>query len=179
MSVPLYESLTALALIFVLPGFALSRAIFPEWRFRGRGGAEHLAETAAMSLVLSVSLTILVGFALQNSPSVGFQASWSFPLLEVLLAGVAGGALVTALYRGAFSKIPPLRIPARRERPGTDAWEILDRLDEFALKERRLAHAIRTGEPSSPEVLRAKEELSRLHDQTDELRQLREREYVD
>src|SRR5271156_4009889 len=97
------EALAGLLLVFVLPGLAVARALFPEWRFRGAEGLPHLVETAALTIVLSVALTILVGFGLLNTPA-GFSASWSDPVLEIILAGITVAGFVVAGYRGAFSR---------------------------------------------------------------------------
>jgi hypothetical protein len=179
MSVPPYESLAALALIFVLPGFALSRALFPEWRFRGEQGTVHLIETASFSLVLSVSLTILAGFALENTPTVGFSASWGHPWLEGILFGITVVALVVAVLRGAFSRVPP---PAPRPEPApgsTDPWPVLRELDRLARQERRIRHALRLASKPSPEADRLSAELDELRVRGDDLRRRRQEEYAD
>lgn len=100
-------ALVALLLFFVLPGFTLSRALWPEWRLRGRDGVETMAKLATSSLVLSVALLILVGFVLGNAPGGLFQASPSDPLLELILAAMTAIFLVLAFLRGAFSEVPP------------------------------------------------------------------------
>ncbi|MGA7924344.1 MAG: DUF1616 domain-containing protein, partial [Thermoplasmata archaeon] len=101
MAVPVDEAALALGLIYLIPGFAVSRAVFPEWRFRGPLGLQRVVETVALSLTLSVALVVLIGFIL-SSTSVGFSASWSDPFLELVLVVVTILALVVAALRGAF-----------------------------------------------------------------------------
>jgi hypothetical protein len=112
-SVNAAEAVAGLALVYFLPGFGLARATFPEWRFRGPEGTVRLIETLALSLFGSVAVTVVVGFGLLNAP-VGFQATWSDPVLFEALAGVSAIALVAALLRGAFARVPP-SAPAPRD----------------------------------------------------------------
>src|SRR5580700_1007302 len=136
------EAVVGLALLFVLPGFALARATFPEWRFRGPAGTVHLLETLALSLVTSVGLTVVLGFALLSSP-VGFGATWSDPDVLEALAVVTVVGFVAAFARGAFSATPPDG-PKFPPEPGVDgAFETIRELDGLVAAERRLRHRLR------------------------------------
>ncbi|MCI4326270.1 MAG: DUF1616 domain-containing protein [Thermoplasmata archaeon] len=148
------EAVVGLALLFVLPGFAVARATFPEWRFRGPGGPLHLVETLTLSLVVSVGLTIVLGFALLSS-SAGFGATWSDPSLFVALAAVTAIGLGVALARGAFSEIPPAGPELPSERGNEGAFETIRALDGLVASERRLRHRLRVlprDDPARPTV---------------------------
>jgi hypothetical protein len=143
------EIALGLALLFFLPGFAVSRALFPEWRFRG--GWIRVTEILTLSLILSVALTILIGFTLGNLPGALFQASWSDPILEVILGGITIAGLAGAWVRGGLARVPPapLRGPAA---PGPDRpFELIRALDQLASQERglrrRLRHSAATERP--------------------------------
>jgi len=97
----LLEAIVGGLLLFVVPGFAVARALFPEWRFRGPDGTLRALETATLSFVLSVALTVLVGSLLLGLAPGGFAAAWSDPVLEVALAAVALVAVAAGVLRGA------------------------------------------------------------------------------
>jgi uncharacterized membrane protein len=175
MSVPVYEAVAGVLLIFVLPGFALSRAVFPEWRFRGPGGTEHAIETAAFSLVLSVSLTVVVGFALENSPGTGFSASWNDPLLQLVLFAITVIALGAAFARGAFSRTLA-RPKAPEVRPSRD-WETLRELDRIARERGRLQRALHRARGNPQEVERLEARLDALKLESDRVKRQREAEF--
>src|SRR5579859_7954789 len=121
MSVSPVEAGVGLLLLFFLPGLALTQAIFPEWRLRGEAAIERIVTTGALALVLSVALTVVVGFGLLNLP-VGFSAAWSDPLLEEILAGIAILGAFVAWRRGAYRRIAPAP-PAIESLPGdADGW---------------------------------------------------------
>jgi uncharacterized membrane protein len=103
----LLEIVAGVLLVFVVPGYAITKATFPEWRLRGPEALLRAVEIGTLSLVLSVTVTILVGFVLGAAPGNYFQASWSDPLLEALLAAITGVALAAAVLRGAFRRVPP------------------------------------------------------------------------
>jgi hypothetical protein len=171
----LFEVLAA-ALFFFVPGFFLLRALFPEWRMRGEGGREHALVLFTGGIVLSVVLTILIGFYLGN---VGlFQAGMSDPLLEEILGGLSLIFLVVGIARGAFAPVPPP--PSRFVEvtlPGEDdGAEFLAELAEMGARERRLRHEIRkarregsrdlpTLESQLSELLARRGELERSRDQ--------------
>ncbi len=153
------EAVVGLALLFFLPGFGLARATFPEWRFRGPTGTIHLLETLTLSLVTSVGLTIVVGFALRNT-SFGFGATWANPnVLEVLAALTALG-LGVAWVRGAFSAIPPPAPGLPEERGNVGAFETIRELDGLAALERRLRHRRRVAAADDPERPKIDRELA-------------------
>lgn len=151
MSVGVVQAGAGLLLILVVPGFFLSRALFPEWRFRGPEGATHAVETAALSVVLSVSCAILVGTALLNGP--GFAAGWADPSLELVLVTIAAAAAVIAFLRGAFARIAPRAPPLEPSDGEGDAWDRLREREELARQERRLRHELRV----APDAHRADE----------------------
>jgi hypothetical protein len=153
------EAVVGLALLFVLPGFAVARATFPEWRFRGPGGTVHLVETLTLSLVLSVALTIVIGFALLSS-SAGFGATWSDPSIFVALAAVTAVGLVVALARGAFAAIPPAGPELPSERGNEGAFETIRELDGLVATERRLRHRLRVLPRDDPERSKVDRELA-------------------
>jgi hypothetical protein len=141
-AVDIPEAVAGLALLFFLPGFAVARATFPEWRFRGPAGTIRLLETLSLSLVTSVGITVIVGFGLLKTP-VGFQATWSDPLLFAILAALTAIGLVIALLRGAFASTPP-KGPEVPSEPGTDgAFETIRELDRLHAQERRVVHRLR------------------------------------
>jgi hypothetical protein len=175
-SVP--EILAGLLLVFVLPGYAITKATFPEWRFRGPDALLRVVEVGTLSLVLSVTVTILVGFVLGNLPGSLFQASWSDPLLEALLATISVVAFVVAVLRGGFSRTPPAT-PAPEESPGEeDPMSLVQALEETQRHARRLQHAIRQLKPDDPERTRLEAELNDTQRRSQELRSHREAEYA-
>src|SRR5271154_4391397 len=108
------EAFAGLLLVFFVPGYTLTKATFPEWRLRGTDALLRVLETVTLALVLSVVLAILVGYALLAAAPGGFQASWSAPLLEACLAGVAVVGFVFGWYRGAYRRGPPPPPPPAR-----------------------------------------------------------------
>lgn len=153
----------ALALFFFLPGYLLSRALWPEWRLQGEKALERGVLTVTSALVFSTALTVLVGFYLGN---VGlFQAGPGNPLLEEVLAALSALLLVIGWWRGAFSKTPPpapsyARVPLAGEE---DLEEYVQEMASLAQEERRLVHAIRTsGKTNLRERERMESELEAL-----------------
>jgi hypothetical protein len=163
-------------LVFVLPGFALSKAIFPERRVRGPKAIERGVELAALSLVLSVSTTVLAGFALLNGP--GFSASWTNPLLEAVLAAVTAVALAAAWVRGAFAKVPPAGRPLEPAPGAEGGWELLSALEGLAREERHLRRALRRVPADGAEARRIRGELETVARQRSRLERAREAEYA-
>jgi hypothetical protein len=164
------ESIAGAALVFFLPGYALTKATFPEWRVRGAERIERALEIVTLAFVLSLVLTILIGFVLLNSPGAGFSASWSDPRLEIGLAAVTGAGLVAAALRGAFRRVPPEPVRAREEaEAGLSTWEFMREMETLQREERRVRHALRTAERGSvgerdlrhrlEELVRTREEL--------------------
>jgi hypothetical protein len=174
----LFEIVAGLLLIFALPGYAITRATFPEWRLRGPEALLRAVEVGTLSLVLSVTVTILVGFVLGNLPGSSFQADWSDPLLEVVLAAITAVALVAAVLRGAFHRLPP-PAPVPEPDPGEGAPFALVRALEADRREaRRLRHAIRLLKADDPQRARLEEELSATERRTQERLAAREAEYA-
>ncbi len=138
------EVVVGTPLLFFVPGYTVTKAIFPEWRVRGELALRRLLEIATLGFVLSVVLTVLAGGLLLASAPGGFQAAWSDPVLESLLAGIALVGFVIGLLRGAYAREPPSP-PAPEPDAGEEAaWTLMQRLDELAREERRLRHALRT-----------------------------------
>lgn len=163
-SVNAAEAVVSLVLTFFLPGFALARATFPEWRFRGPNGTIRLLETLTLSLFGSVALTVILGFGLLNSP-VGFGATWSDPVLFGLLAAVAAVGLAAAAIRGAFSRVPPAAPPVEPDPEGDRAFATIRALEGLKAEERRLRHRLRVLPKSDPERERIASELEELQAQ--------------
>ena len=176
MAVAPVEALLGVLLVFVLPGFALSRALFPEWRFRGPAGLLRAVETGAMSLVLSAAVTILGGFVLLNTPA-GFSATWSDPTLEGVLAGITVLGLAVAAYRGAFARVAPTARPLEPLSGEEGGAEALARAEELAREERRLRHALRVA-PDDASAARLKDDLGRVRAEVQRLGTAREEEYA-
>ncbi len=171
------EAVVGGLLLFVVPGYALTRAVFPEWRLSGPGALRRAVEEATLSFVLSVVLTVLVGSFLLLSPT-GFQAAWTDPQLEIALAGVAAVALAAAAVRGAFARAPPRPSPpSLRSEEG--AWELTRELDRIGREERRLDRELSAGAPNGPRSTEIRERLSELRARDAELRRRREEEYAD
>jgi uncharacterized protein DUF1616 len=160
-SVNALEATAGLALTFFLPGFALARATFPEWRFRGPGGTIRIIETLTLSLFGSVAVTIVVGYGLLSTP-VGFQATWSNPLLFEILAGVSLVLLVVAGLRGAFARVPPAGPTLEPNIGNEGAFETIRELDGLKAEERRLRHRLRVLPRDHSERERISDELERL-----------------
>lgn len=172
------ETAVGVLLIFFLPGYALTRAVFPEWRIRGDPDAGLRAvETATLSFVLSVALTVLLGYGLLVIAPGGFQAYWSSPVLEALLGAVTAGGLIVAYYRGAFSRTPPPAAVSPADAEETDTWELLSRLDQLGREERRLAHAIRRA-PDASTLTQLNAELARVRSERQDLETRREALYA-
>jgi hypothetical protein len=172
------EAFAGLLLVFFLPGYALAKASFPEWRIRGRSGLLRLVETVTLAFVLSIALTVLLGYALLVAAPGGFQAYWTDPVLEVALAGVTAVGFVAGWVRGAYRREPPVS-PAAGAEPGEEgAWELTRELEEIGREERRLTHALRTRTATPAEERRLREDLERLQERRDLLGERREAEYA-
>lgn len=163
-------------LVFVLPGYAVSKAVFPEWRIRGSKALLTAVELATLSLVLSVTLTVLVGFALLNATPAGFQATWSDPRLEAALGAITGLGLAVAVGRGGFSRVPP-PTPALEDDPGlTGGWEAMRRLDQLVREERGLRRSLVGAPPGSKEELELRSRIERVRAEAASVRARREAE---
>ncbi len=172
------EIVAGLLLVFGLPGYALTKATFPEWRVRGPDALLRVVEIGTLSLVLSVGVTILVGFVLGNLPGGLFQAGWSDPLLEAVLAAIAAVALVVAVLRGAFAQTPPVG-PASEPSPGEEDPMTLVRTLEATDREiRRLRHQLRTLPSGDPARTSLEAQLEQAQRRSQDLRAGREAQYA-
>ncbi len=168
------EAIAGGALLLAAPGLAWCRALFPEWRLRGELAYLRAVETATMGVLLSLSLTVLVGYGLTFSSAAPFPAGWSDPILETILAAITGGGLVVAALRGGFAREPP-RAPEPEPAPGSDSPEPLLRdLARLQREVRRTQHALRVGAKAPNETARLEERLRELRGEMDELRVRRE-----
>jgi hypothetical protein len=173
--VSLAEAVVGGLLLFFVPGYAVTKALFPEWRVRGPEGARRLLETMTLSFVASIGLTVLVGFGILDLAPGGFSAAWSDPILEGALALVAGVAFIASVVRGAWSREPP-RAPTPSPEEG--AWELSRELERLGRDERRLQHALRVARGSTAEEARLSAELESVKAERDALRRKREEEYA-
>ncbi len=176
--VGLPEALAGFLLVFFVPGYALTKATFPEWRIRGASAYLRLLETVTLAFVLSVVLTVLVGYVLLVGAPGGFQADWADPVLELVLAGVAAIGFAVGGVRGAYRREAPPS-PAPEGGSGDEgAWEVTRELEELGREERRLTHALRNRSGDSDEQTRLRSELDRLQVRREQLREHREAEYA-
>lgn len=173
------EAAAGLLLFFFLPGYAVTKALFPEWRIHGAQAGRRAVEIVTLSFVTSVALTVFVGYLLLvATPSGGFQAYWSSPVLEAVLLALTLVAALVAGRRGAFASIPP-PAPAPAADTGEDgAWELMGELDRLSREERRLTHSLRTHAQNASERSRLTEELEEVRAQRERLRARREAEYA-
>lgn len=172
------EIVLGLLLIFALPGYAITKATFPEWRLRGPEALLRAVEVGTLSLVLSVAVTILVGFFLGAIPGSYFEAGWNDPLLEAILGAVTAVALVAAVLRGGFRRAAPVG-PALEPDPGTVApFDLLRELEESRRQERRLRHALRRLNSDDPRRASLELELAEAERRTQERLSNREAEYA-
>jgi len=173
------EAPVGFLLVFFVPGYTMTKAVFPEWRVRGPEAYLRLLELVTLGFVLSVVLTILVGYVLLVGAPSGFQAYWSAPVLEAALAGVAAVALAVGILRGAYSRVPPTSPPGPATPIGEDgAWELTRELDRLAREERHLLRALRRPNESTAEEARLRGELARVRARSEELGREREAEYA-
>jgi hypothetical protein len=177
MSVNGAEMVAGALLVFFVPGYAVTKAVFPEWRIRGAVATLRLLEVVTLSLVTSVGLTVLVGYALLEGGPNGFQAAWGDPLLEAVLAAVAAVAFVVAWERGAFARTPPAP-PAPEPADEAGTWRLVEQLDELRREERRIRHRLRQAPAGSTEASRLRGELERVRAETSHLQTRREEEYA-
>jgi uncharacterized membrane protein len=169
-----WEVAVGIPLLFFVPGYAVAKALFPEWRVRGVLALRRALEIATLAFVLSVVLTVLVGWALLDVAPSGFQASWSDPVLESILAAVALIAFVAGLTRGAYAREPPAPSAPEPDVGEENAWELTRRLDDLAREERRLRHALRASDVDRATTER---EIERLRAEQDALGREREVAY--
>ncbi len=176
-SVP--EAVAGFLLIFFVPGYALTKAVFPEWRLRGAGAIRRAVEIGTLSFVLSVVLTVLVGYGLLVAAPGGFQAYWSDPVLEAVLAGIAAVGFAAAWGRGAFRRTPPTVPPPEASHAEEGAWELSRELDRLDTEARRVRHRLRTEVRDPAERDRLNARLEEIRSETLEIARRREAEYAE
>jgi len=165
-------------LLFFLPGYCVTKALFPEWRVRGPDGSRRLLEIVTIAFVTSIGLTVVIGFGLLDLVPGGFSAAWSNPVLEEALAAVGAVALAASFFRGAWSSTPP-KAPAPSVSEGEEgAWELSRELERLGRDERRLQHALRTSAGSAADTARISAELESVRTEREALRRRREEEYA-
>lgn len=172
----LAESIAGILLVFFVPGYTLTKATFPEWRVRGSTAGLRLLETVSLAFVLSVVLTVVVGYGLLRVAPAGFQADWSDPVLEAALAGIAVVGFVAGWLRGAYAREPPAS-PVEEGAGEEGAWELARELERLGREERRLTHRLRTLSGNPTEQTRLREELGEVNARREELQRHREGEY--
>ena len=167
-------------LVFFLPGYAVTKAVFPDWRIRGPDAYRRLLEIVTLAFVLSVVLTILVGYGLLVGAPGGFAAYWSSPVLEAALAGIALAALAAAFARGAFAREPPPSPRPLEDTGGEEgAWELTRELDRLAREGRQIRRSLREGTGSAGDEARLRDRLTEIEARVAELGRQREAEYAD
>ncbi len=168
------EAIAGGILILAAPGLAWCRALFPEWRISGPLAALRAVQTATLGFLMSIALTIVVGFGLTFSSNGPFPASWSDPLLEAILAGITAIGLVVAFLRGGFAHDPPTG-PATEPAPGADSPEpTLRELVRLQTEARRLRHRLRAGSLSASGRSETESRLEGVNREIEELRARRE-----
>jgi len=173
-----WEVAVGVPLLFFVPGYTVTKAIFPEWRVRGAVALRRGLEIGTLAFVLSVVLTVLAGELLLASAPGGFQASWNDPVLESVLAAIALAGFVAGWVRGAYAAAPP-PVPAPPGDEGEEgAWELTRRLDELGREERRLRHALRIARGSDPERATLRRDLDRVVGEQEALGREREASYA-
>jgi hypothetical protein len=172
----LLEGAAGILLLFFLPGYTTTRAIFPEWRIRGSEAWRRTVEVVTLSFILSATWTILLGYLLLSAAPSGFQASWTDPLLEGAQVLVTVGGFVVGCWLGAYSTIPPQRTPTAQEAGGEGAWELTLRLDQITRERRRLEHELRVAPIADASGLRA--QIEALREESSRLTTAREQEYA-
>jgi uncharacterized membrane protein len=172
------EAGLGLLLVFFVPGYAVTKALFPEWRIRGRVAGLRLVEITTLAFVTSVALTVLVGYGLLAGAPGGFQASWSDPVLEAILVAIAGLAALVGFLRGAYARVPPAPTATEPDGGEEGAWEVSREIDRLDRQLRRLRHDLRTGSGNPNESARLQGEVERLQAERDALCEQREAQYL-
>lgn len=178
MTLGLPQAVAGVLLVFVLPGFTIAKAVFPERRLRGADGPIWGIELVAMTLVLSVVVTILLGFALLVGDPAGFAADWSDPALEAGLAVVSGIAAAVGIVRGGYSAVPPPARPLEPAHGAEGAWEEIRAMEGLVREERRWQHRLRTRGATSSEREKLQGELDAVRAEIRRRREAREADYA-
>ena len=173
------EEVLGLLLVFFLPGYTVTKAVFPEWRIRGTGALRRLVEVVTLSFVLSIVLTVLVGYLELTFAPGGFRAYWSDPVIEVSLIAIVFVAFVAGLARGAYRREPPTRpsVPGAEGEEG--AFELTRKLDRLGREGRTIRHTLRVTAPSASERDRLEARLHEVENESAELERRREAEYAE
>lgn len=172
------EAVAGGAILFFVPGFAVAKAVFPDRRVAGADGVRWGLELVALAFVLSVVLTVTVGYVLLAGVPGGFSASWSDPLLEAVLAAIALVAVVAGWLEGAYARTPPAAPYPEAEPGGDGAWETGVRLDRLQRDRLSLEGEIRRTPASDAEATaRLRSRLDRVAEEEEALRRRREAEY--
>ncbi len=177
MTAAVWEVVVGVPLLFFVPGYTIAKATFPEWRVRGPTALRRALEIGTLAFVLSVVLTVLAGELLLAAAPGGFQANWTDPVLESVLAGVALVGLLAGWLRGAYARAAPTPPVPEPDAGEEGAWELTRRLEELGREERRLRHDLRVSD--APEAQRAaiRAEIDRLVGEQEALGREREAAY--
>lgn len=173
----LWLAAVGLMLIFFLPGFAVTRALFPERRVFRPPSGKVLVEQLTSSVILSVAITILAGYVWLGT-SVGFQVTWAQPRVEESLAAISGVGLAVAAARGSFARRTPQGPDLPPEAGHSDPMALIRQLDELARRRRSLQHQRRIAGGDSPDSASIDEAIRRIDDEDRALRAQREEEYA-
>jgi hypothetical protein len=177
MAVDVLESIAGGLLVFVLPGFVWSRALFPEWPLRGPAASIRWVETLTLSFLMSVSMTIVIGSALSRNNTLDFSASWSAPTVEILLAAATAIGVVAAWLRGGLTWRGAPRAAGPSDEPDvTGTLRDLDRIERDRIRARRALHDAR-GDPKKEAACR--ETLEELDLRARRIREHREAQIAD
>jgi len=170
------EVVVGILLLFFVPGYFVTKATFPGWRVRGDEALTRAIEIGTLSFVLSVALTVLVGYGLLVGGPQGFQALWSDPVLEATLFAIAILAFGVGLARGAYRKVPPVRTApgSPGEQRPFELGRELSRLDREEVRLRRELDRTDTRE----ERQELERELDAVRARRTELQRRREAEYA-
>lgn len=148
----------ALVLLFVVPGFGVTCAVFPERIRPARDRNRVWLEVATVTFLTSLSVTILLGELLQAGP--GFSASWGDPRLELLDLAVGVVGLGFGRARGAFRRPATAPgVPGETSAP-RGGWETLRALERLTAEERSIDRRLRRASLPATE----RDELERRRD---------------
>ncbi|HEV2519661.1 MAG TPA: DUF1616 domain-containing protein [Thermoplasmata archaeon] len=173
----LWQAAVGLMLIYFLPGFAVTRALFPERRVFRPTSAKVLVEQLTSSVILSVAITILAGYVWLGT-SVGVQVTWAQPRVEESLAVISGVTLAVAAARGSFARRAPKGPDLAPESGHSDPMAIIRQLDELGRRRRSLEHQRRVTGADSPDSVSIDEAIRQIDDEDRALRAQREAEYA-
>ena len=160
----------------VVVGFTVAKALFPERRVRGADGVRWALELVTLAVVLSVVLTVVVGYLLLVAAPGGFSASWGNPMLEAALAAIALAAFVAGWLQDAYRREPRAATTAAAESEGP--WELDQRLGRLQRERSRLERDLRrVGTADAAAATGLRERIVAISDEERQIRQRREAEY--